>query len=101
MGGIKAKVLHTRNGADTLKLFKRNNQIDIVLMDIKLPDMSGYDVTMELKKIKPSVHIIAQTAYAMAGDREKALESGCNEYLAKPIRQEELLELIMKYRKAH
>jgi PAS domain S-box-containing protein len=101
MGGIKAKVLHTRNGADTLKLFKRNNQIDIVLMDIKLPDMSGYDVTMELKKIKPSVHIIAQTAYAMAGDREKALESGCDEYLAKPIRQEELLELIMKYRKDH
>ncbi len=101
MGSIKAKVLHTRNGADTLKLFKRNNQIDIVLMDIKLPDMSGYDVTGELKKIKPSVHVIAQTAYAMTGDREKALESGCDEYLAKPIRQEELLNLIMKYRKSH
>jgi PAS domain S-box-containing protein len=101
MSGIKAKVLHVRNGADTLKLFKRNNQIDIVLMDIKLPDMSGYDVTGQLKKIKPSVYIIAQTAYAMAGDREKALESGCDEYLAKPIRQEELLGLIMKYRKDH
>jgi PAS domain S-box-containing protein len=101
MSGIKAKVLHTRNGADTLKLFKRNNQIDIVLMDIKLPDMSGYEVTKELKKIKPSVYVVAQTAYAMTGDREKALESGCNEYLAKPIRQEELLDLIMRYRKEH
>jgi PAS domain S-box-containing protein len=101
MSGIKAKVLHTRNGADTLKLFKRNNQIDIVLMDIKLPDMSGYDVTKEMKKIKPSVYVIAQTAYAMTGDREKALESGCDEYLAKPIRQEELLDVIMKYRKEH
>jgi PAS domain S-box-containing protein len=99
MQSIKAKVLHTRNGADTIKLFKRNSQIDIVLMDIKLPDMSGYEVTRELKNIEPSIYVIAQTAYAMAGDREKALEEGCDEYIPKPIKQEELVDLIMKYRK--
>jgi PAS domain S-box-containing protein len=97
---IKAKVLHARNGSETIKLFNKHPEIDIVLMDIKLPDMSGYEVTRELKKINPDIPVIAQTAYAMAGDREKSLESGCDEYIAKPIKQEELINLIMKYRKA-
>jgi CheY-like chemotaxis protein len=99
MKNINAKVLHARNGSETIKLFNKHPGIDIVLMDIKLPDISGYEVTRELKRINPNIPIIAQTAYAMAGDREKALESGCDAYIAKPIKQEELLDLVMKYKK--
>ena len=97
---LEAIVLHAKNAAESFKLVNEHSDVNIVLMDIKLPDISGYEVTRKLKKLNPATPIIAQTAYAMAGDREKALECGCDEYIAKPIKQEELLNLIIKYKKA-
>jgi len=74
-----------------------NNNIDLILMDIQLPGMNGYETTQEIRKFNKDVVIIAQTAYALAGDREKAIEAGCNDYISKPIDKKELVSIINKY----
>jgi CheY-like chemotaxis protein len=66
-------------------------------MDIQMPEMSGYEATRQIREFNKEVIIIAQTAYGFSGDREKAIEAGCNEYIAKPIKKAELLALILKY----
>lgn len=66
-------------------------------MDIKMPDKNGYDATREIRKFNRDVVIIAQTAFGLMGDREKAIEAGCNDYIAKPISKIKLQELIKKY----
>ena len=71
-------------------------KVDLVLMDINMPIMNGYEATEQIKKISPELPIIAQTAYAMAGDQEKILSAGCDLYLSKPIGKQKLLEAINK-----
>lgn len=66
-------------------------------MDIRMPTMSGIDTTRKIRKIHPDLPIIAQTAYAQISDREQALDSGCNDYISKPIEAAELYSLIAKY----
>jgi len=73
-----------------------NPDIDLVLMDIKLPTIDGYEATRQIRKFNKDVIIIAQTAYALEGDREKAIAAGCNDYISKPIKKDELLEKISK-----
>ena len=68
-------------------------------MDIKLPDMDGYTATRKIKQLNPDLPVIAQTAYALEGDRDKALNCGCNDYIAKPIKHKQLIELVLKFRK--
>ena len=68
-------------------------------MDISMPIMNGYDATKEIKKIRPDLPIIAQTAYAITGDREKAIAAGCDDYIFKPIKKDQLIHLINKYLK--
>ncbi len=65
-------------------------------MDINLPLMNGYEAIIQIKKTHPNLPIIAQTAYAIAGDKEKLLGAGCNDYISKPIRKEELIDKIQK-----
>ncbi|MDA3945014.1 MAG: PAS domain S-box protein [Bacteroidetes bacterium] len=92
--GIGAEVMVTRTGRETVEAVKLNPDISFVLMDIKMPDGSGLEATREIRKTKPRLPIIAQTAYALSGDEERAIEAGCNAYLTKPIRRPKLLELI-------
>ena len=66
-------------------------------MDIKMPIIGGYEATKEIRKFNKEVIIIAQTAYSLPGDREKAFEAGCNDYISKPIDKEVLMGLIEKY----
>ena len=94
---IKAYFIHAKNGNEAVDHFRLNPQIDLVLMDIKLPDTNGYDLTRLLKTIRKNVPVIAQTAYALLGDKEKAIEAGCIDYLSKPIDSEELIAKIYKY----
>ncbi|NOY95148.1 MAG: PAS domain S-box protein [Chlorobi bacterium] len=81
-----------KNGKAAIKICNENPNINLVLMDINMPVMNGLEATMEIKKSNPALPIIAQTAYATAGERERSLESGCDDYIAKPIKQEELWE---------
>jgi CheY-like chemotaxis protein len=66
-------------------------------MDLKMPVLNGFKATEEIKQTHKNIPIIAQTAYALSGDREKAIEAGCDEYISKPIEKEELIKLIAKF----
>ncbi len=90
------KINTVENGIEAIEYCKNNQEIDLVLMDIKMPVMNGYDATKEIRKFNKDLLIIAQTAYAMQGDKEKAIEAGCNDYIVKPINKELLLKTINK-----
>jgi len=94
---LDVKLIAAKNGKETVDIFKENPKIDLILMDIKMPIMDGYEATKQIKKLNPDIPIIAQTAYAMASDKAKAIKAGCDEYLAKPINSDELIETIHKY----
>jgi len=88
------KTIHAVNGREALELIEAHPEISVVLMDIKLPDINGLELTGMIKKLNSSIKIIAQTAFALSGDREKAIEAGCSGYITKPVDKEELLKLI-------
>ncbi|MGQ1947112.1 response regulator [Geofilum sp. OHC36d9] len=91
-----ALILWAKDGQEAIDLFKAN-EVDLILMDLQLPVMDGYTATKEIKKLDPEVPIIAQTAHVMSGEREKCIEAGCNDYLAKPIRLQILIDTLSKY----
>ena len=93
----KINYIRAKTGKEALEIFKENPEIDLILMDIRLPEMDGYTVTKEIRKENSKVPIIAQTAYALSGDKEKAINAGCNDYIAKPIIEEQFNNLIVKY----
>ncbi|HPF92318.1 MAG TPA: ATP-binding protein [Tenuifilaceae bacterium] len=90
-------ILRAHNGIEAIELVKNNDSIRLVLMDIQMPRMNGYQATQEIKKLKPSLPVIAQTAYAMAEDRAKGERAGCDYYLSKPIKPNDLLETLKQY----
>jgi len=94
---ISKEILHAKTGNDTVKICRNNPDIDLVLMDIQMPEMNGYEATRKIREFNKDVVIIAQTAYAIAGEREKALEAGCDDYISKPIKKELLLEMIERF----
>ncbi|MCF8298323.1 MAG: PAS domain S-box protein [Saprospiraceae bacterium] len=98
---IGKEIFHTKNGLEAIEICRNNPDIDLILMDIKMPKMSGYEATRQIRKFNKDVIIIAQTAYALEGDREKAIEAGCDDYVSKPIDKDELFEKIGKLVKSH
>lgn len=92
-----ARLLLAENGMDAVRLVETNPAIDLVLMDIKLPEFNGLQATLAIKKTKPLLPVIAQTAFAMESDRELCLEAGCDAFLAKPYRKHELIELVQAF----
>jgi CheY-like chemotaxis protein len=94
---ISYEVLHAKTGVEAVEACHKNPDIDLVLMDIKMPVMDGYEATRQIRQFNTDVVIIAQTAYALTGDRETAIEAGCNDYISKPIKKAELMALIQKY----
>ena len=96
--GTNAEIIWAKDGRETMDIFKeRGEDIHLILMDIHMPILSGYDCTREIKKEKPDLPIIAQTAYAMSGERELSFEAGCDDYISKPIQVDQLLEMIGSY----
>ncbi|MBL7966091.1 MAG: response regulator [Prolixibacteraceae bacterium] len=94
---LNAKILWAKNGIEAVELCDQDNTIDLILMDLQMPEMNGYEATLVLKKKYPQLPIVAQTAFAMSDDREKALDAGCDDYLAKPIKSKDLLAVVGKY----
>jgi hypothetical protein len=92
-----AKLIRATNGLQAVEMCTNNPAIQLVLMDIKMPVMNGYDATRKIKENRPDLPVIVQTAYAMNEDRKKANEAGCDDYIAKPIRITELLKIVSKY----
>jgi len=93
----KAKILKAVNGKEAVDIILQNNNVDIIIMDIKMPVMDGYEATRRIKKIKQEIPIISQSAYAMPGDIDKGLESGMNDYLIKPVKPKKLLSILNKH----
>ncbi len=90
-------VLLVRNGLDAVEACRENTDINLVLMDIKMSGMDGYEAMQEICKYNKEVIIIVQTAYALTSERRRAKSAGCNDYISKPIRRDGLLLLLHKY----
>lgn len=93
----KIKTLSATNGMEAIEVCKSNNDIDLVLMDLKMPVLDGFEATRKIKQFKPHLPIIAQTGQALSEDKDKAKEAGCDAYITKPIKRNELFELIRKF----
>ena len=93
----RAELLRARTGLEAIRLCETREQIDAVLMDIKMPDLNGLEATKRIKALRNNIPIIAQTAYAMSTDEENCLHSGCDDYISKPLRIDELLRKIDHY----
>jgi CheY-like chemotaxis protein len=94
----KVKIIWAKNGKEAIDLMEENKAIiDLVLMDIRLPLINGYDATKAIKRINAAVPVIAQTAYAMDIEIQTAMESGCDGYITKPIERNLLIETIASH----
>lgn len=89
-------IIQTEFGKEAIQIAK-SQDIDLVLMDIRLPDLNGYEAARIIKKSKPELNIIAQTAYAANEEKQRTLDAGCVDYISKPIKEGLLMELISKY----
>jgi hypothetical protein len=94
---ISSEILIAGTGKEAVEICRNNPDIDLILMDIKMPDINGYEASRQIRKFNKDVIIIAQSAFGLTGDREKAIEAGCNEYISKPIKKIILFEKIENY----
>ncbi len=94
-----AELIWVKTGLQAIEAIKRDDEIKVILMDMRMPDMGGLEASVEIKKVNPQVVIIAQTAYALEGDRQKIMEAGCDDYVSKPISGKALLDMLNGYLK--
>lgn len=88
------KILHAENGKEAVEMFKKQ-PVDIILMDLKMPELDGFGATSEIRNINKSVPVIAQTAFSYK--REDCINSGFTDYIAKPFDDEQLINKIMQH----
>jgi CheY-like chemotaxis protein len=92
----KHKLVRAINGQEAVDIINKDKNFDIILMDLKMPIMSGFEATKIIKSIVPSIPIIALTAYVFEDDKQKAMNSGCDDFIVKPYRMEDLFNKIIK-----
>jgi CheY-like chemotaxis protein len=93
------EVMTVTNGKEAINAVNANPDIQLILMDIRLPEMDGIRSMKEIKKIKNNIPIIAQTAYAMVEDKNKLLKAGFDSYLSKPVKPDALYNILLSYLK--
>ena len=94
--GENITILYAVNGRQAVEIIKLHPEINLVLMDVQMPEMSGFEATKLIKQLRPDLPVIIQTALTTKEDREKAQEAGSNSFITKPINKTELLNLIHK-----
>ena len=87
-------IIHAKNGAVAVEICKKNDDINLLLMDLKMPVMDGFEAVKLIKEIRPMLPIVAQTAFSSIEDKEKVFAAGFNDFLSKPINKEALLDVI-------
>ncbi|MEE4197255.1 MAG: response regulator [Bacteroidales bacterium] len=92
-----AQIIHAENGKEAVNICKSNPNINLVLMDIRMPVMDGIEATSQIKQIDPNLPIIVQTAFTMSSEKEKSFKAGCDDYISKPINLKELFATVCKY----
>jgi CheY-like chemotaxis protein len=90
-------VINAANGSEAVEICKKNKQINLVLMDLKMPVMDGFEATKRIKEFWPDLPVIAQTAYVRDIDKTKAIACGCSDFISKPFKKEELLTMIREH----
>jgi CheY-like chemotaxis protein len=90
-------ILYAMDGVQAVKLCRENPGITFVLMDIRMPKLNGLEATKQIREFRPSLPIIALTAYALTGDKDRMLAGGCDAYMPKPVLPEMLRKLIRRY----
>lgn len=93
----KANLFFVKNGVEAVEMVKENTEIDAVIMDIRLPLMDGLEATVKIKELIPEMPVIIQSAYAMQSTKEEAIESGCDDFITKPIKVETLLAILHRH----
>ncbi|MDA3952495.1 MAG: transporter substrate-binding domain-containing protein [Bacteroidales bacterium] len=91
------KLLRAENGFEAVEICEKKKKIDLILMDIKMPGMNGLEATTRIKKIKPNIPIIIQTAYAMQNNEKESFNAGCDDYISKPIKKEKLISILERW----
>ncbi|MEI7525226.1 MAG: PAS domain-containing protein [Mariniphaga sp.] len=95
--GISREIFYAKNGNAAVDICRNNTDIDLVMMDIAMPGMDGYEATRQIRQFNQEVVIIAQTTFALSADRQRAFEAGFNGFISKPLGKEALIELIKKH----
>lgn len=90
-------VIRAKTGQEAVEIFLDNRNIRLILMDMKMPDMDGFEATRIIRKSNPEIPIIAVTAFVMMGDEEKVRQAGCNDYLPKPFTPEQLFDVLQRF----
>ena len=97
LSNINVEAIRAKNGMEAVEICKKNEKIVLVLMDLKMPVMDGFEATVRIKRLRPDLPIIAQTAYARETDKIKAFASGCSGFISKPYKKEELISVIREH----
>ena len=97
LSNSNVNIIWAQDGKQAIEICKNTPNIDLILMDIKMPEVDGYEATRMIKSFRPNIPIIAQTAYAMAGEKEKSLKAQCDDFITKPIRVKTLITIVSKY----
>lgn len=92
----RIKILRAKTGLEAINIVENTKKIDIILMDIKMPEVNGIEATRYIKHIRPEIPIVAQTAFAMDNDKQTCLAAGCSDYISKPIKISTLLDVVYK-----
>ncbi len=95
--GFARDIIYAKTGYEAIEECRKNPDIDLILMDIQIPELNGFEATRKIREFNKDVVIIAQTAYGLAGDREKCIEAGCDDYIVKPVNKNKLMDLFQKY----
>ncbi len=97
LSSLDVHLLHARNGHEALSISKEHPEIDLVLMDLKMPKLNGHEAAKQIRELYPKLPIVAQTAYAMTGDKEKTMDAGFDDYISKPMNPDKLIEVVEKF----
>ena len=94
---VSKVIFKAKTGFEAVEIFRNNPDIDVIFMDLLMPGLNGFEATSQIRQLNKHVVIIAQTALGFSDDEQKAIEVGCNDYLVKPVKKDELITLIKKY----
>jgi two-component system, cell cycle response regulator DivK len=94
---LNVRLKHFISGHNLIEWFREGGLPDLVIMDVQLPGISGLELTRQIKEIVPSMPVIAYTSFAMPGDKERCIKSGCDDYISKPIDLDRFVETASKY----
>lgn len=97
LSGTNVEIIHARSGKEAIDFFNENDDIEMVLMDLRLPDIDGFSVTEKIKAKKNKIPLIVISAFSGNQERQKAFSSGCDDFIVKPVSKPELFDVMSKY----